>query len=149
MRSPREGRGQNRYHALIEKIFFDKYQPGVTELYFERTDLEDAARTLGMELPKNLGDVLYSLRYRSPMPARILATQPEGMEWIIEGIGRAEYLFKLVTINRIVPNTALQVIKIPDATPEIISAYALSDEQALLAKVRYNRLVDIFLGLAA
>ena len=38
-------------------------------------------------------------------------------------------------------------IKIPDATPEIIAAYALSDEQALLAKVRYNRLLDIFLGL--
>ncbi len=39
-------------------------------------------------------------------------------------------------------------IKIPDATPEIVSAYALSDEQALLAKVRYNRLLDIFLGVA-
>jgi hypothetical protein len=40
-------------------------------------------------------------------------------------------------------------IKIPDATPEIISAYALSDEQALLAKVRYNRLLDVFLGVAS
>src|ERR1022692_4109950 len=38
-------------------------------------------------------------------------------------------------------------IKIPDATPEIIAAYALSDEQALLAKVLYNRLLDIFLVL--
>jgi len=36
---------------------------------------------------------------------------------------------------------------VPDATPEIISAYALNDEQALLAIVRYNRLIDIFLGL--
>src|SRR5690606_32839349 len=35
------------------------------------------------------------------------------------------------------------------ATPEIISAYALGDEQALLAKVRYNRLIDIFLGITA
>lgn len=39
--------------------------------------------------------------------------------------------------------------KIPDATPEIISKYALSDEQALLAKIRYNRLVDVFLGITA
>lgn len=38
-------------------------------------------------------------------------------------------------------------VKIPDSTPEIIGAYALGDEQALLAKVRYNRLVDIFLGI--
>ncbi len=41
------------------------------------------------------------------------------------------------------------VTKIPDATPEIISASSLSDEQALLAKVRYNRLIDVFLGLTA
>lgn len=47
------------------------------------------------------------------------------------------------------PNPQLAEIKIPDATPEIVSAYALSDEQALLAKVRYNRLLDIFLGVAA
>lgn len=31
----------------------------------------------------------------------------------------------------------------------VFSAYALGDEQALLAKVRYNRLVDIFLRLTA
>jgi hypothetical protein len=69
------------------------------------------------------------------------------MEWIIDGAGRALYLFRLVAINRIVPRTDLITIKVPDATPEIITSYALSDEQALLAKVRYNRLIDIFLGI--
>lgn len=38
-------------------------------------------------------------------------------------------------------------VAIPDATPELIRAYALDDEQALLAIVRYNRLIDTFLGL--
>jgi hypothetical protein len=52
-------------------------------------------------------------------------------------------------LNRIRPNPALRAIKIPDATPEIISAYSLSDEQSLLAKVRYNRLIDIFLSVTA
>ena len=52
-------------------------------------------------------------------------------------------------MNRIVPREELLTIKVPDSTPEIISAYALSDEQALLAKVRYNRLVDVFLGITA
>jgi len=37
--------------------------------------------------------------------------------------------------------------KIPDSTPELVGAYALDDEQALLAIVRYNRLIDIFLSL--
>jgi hypothetical protein len=37
--------------------------------------------------------------------------------------------------------------KVPDGTPGIVAKYALSDEQALLALVRYNRLIDIFLGI--
>jgi hypothetical protein len=38
--------------------------------------------------------------------------------------------------------------KVPDSTPGVVAKYALSAEQALLAKVRYNRLVDIFTGVA-
>lgn len=112
-----------------------------------REDLESAATELGIKLPKNLGDVVYSIRYRNSMPDSILATQPEGIEWVIGGGGRALYLFRLVPINRIRPRENMVAIKIPDATPEIIRAYALSDEQALLAKVRYNRLIDIFMEL--
>ena len=52
-------------------------------------------------------------------------------------------------INRIVPNRELATIEIPDSTPEIVGAYALNDEQALLARLRYNRLIDVFLGVTA
>ena len=142
-----KARTQSRYHQLIEKIFFDGYVKGSTEIPFERTALKDAAKALGIELPDNLGDVIYSIRFRTPMPDKVLATQPKGREWIIELVGRAKYRFRLAKENRIVPNANLAVIRIPDSTPEIIAAYALDDEQALLAKVRYNRLIDIFLGL--
>ena len=81
------------------------------------------------------------------MPESILATQPDAMEWIIEGAGRAKYRFLLVPLNRILPRNDLQTIAIPNGTPEIIRVYALDDEQALLAIVRYNRLIDVFLGL--
>lgn len=139
----------NRYLQLIEEIFFAKYSKGLKEFIFKRTDLEAAAEKLKIKLPKNLGDVIYAIRYRIDLPQRVLQTQPKGMEWIIEGAGRAEYRLKLVKVNRILPNPNLIAIKIPDATPEIIAAYSLSDEQALLAKVRYNRLLDVFLGVAA
>jgi len=143
----------NRYLALIEHIFFDKnfgaYKTGATAIPFEREDLERAADQLGIKLPKNLGDVIYAIRYRVAMPARILATQPAGQEWVISGVGRSRYEFRLVPLNRIAPNPSLAAVKIPDATPEIIAAYALSDEQALLAKVRYNRLIDVFMGVVA
>lgn len=140
-------KSNNRYQQLIEKIFFDQYKSNNDEIRFEREDLEHAAKALNIKLPKNLGDVIYAIRYRLDMPDSILKTQPEEMEWIIEGAGRAKYAIKLVKINRILPNPELITIKIPDSTPEIVSEYSLSDEQALLAKVRYNRLIDIFLGL--
>jgi len=41
----------------------------------------------------------------------------------------------------------MAVTKVPDSTPGIVAKYAFNDEQALLAKVRYNRLVDIFSGV--
>jgi hypothetical protein len=138
---------QNRYLAIIENLFFSRYKKGSTEMKFERDELVSTANKLGVKLPKNLGDVIYSIRYRVPFPKKITDTQPDGKEWVIEGRGRAMYAFKLVTVNRIVPNDQLAAIKIPEATPEIITAYALSDEQALLAKVRYNRLLDIFMGI--
>lgn len=137
----------NRYQALISKIFFDRYAQGASLFEFEREALERSASELGIRLPKNLGDVIYSFRFRTPLPDDILATQPTGMEWIIEGAGKAAYRFKLVRINRIFPRPDLVRIAIPDATPELIRAYALDDEQALLAIVRYNRLIDTFLGL--
>jgi hypothetical protein len=77
-------KNQNRYKVLIEKIFLDNYQNDRTEIQFQRDDLISAAKSLDIKLPKNLGDVIYSLRYRIPMPERILSTQPEGMEWIID-----------------------------------------------------------------
>ncbi len=139
----------NRYQALIEKIFLDRYKSDSREVLFERDELVKAAKKLKIVLPKNLGDVIYALRFRIAMPTSVAASQPEGHEWIIEGVGRSQYAFRLAKVSRIVPNKNLVTIKVPDATPEIIAGYALSDEQALLAKVRYNRLVDVFLGIAA
>ena len=139
----------NRYQAVIEKVFFDHYEEGLTEFEFQREELEDAVTALGVARVKNLGDIPYSFRYRNPFPHNILETQPEAHEWIIEGAGKGRYRFKLVTASRIVPRDDLVVIAIPDATPELIRAYQLDDEQALLAIVRYNRLIDTFLGLTA
>jgi len=84
---------------------------------------------------------------RNKPPDSVLDTHSEGREWIIEGAGKGRHRFRLVKQTRIEPRADRVVIDIPDATPEVIRAYALDDEQALLAIVRYNRLIDIFLGL--
>lgn len=137
------------YQAIIEDIFSRFYVVGATEFEFGRDAIAESAKRRNVKAPKNLGDVIYTFRYRRSLPKSILETQPEGLYWLILGAGDARYRFRLSTLNYIEPTKGLLVRKIPDATPEIISQYALSDEQALLAKVRYNRLIDIFLGVTA
>ncbi|MBI5303911.1 MAG: endonuclease [Chloroflexi bacterium] len=139
---------KNRYTRLIESIFFTHYQEGATEVEFERSDINRAADKLKMDLPKNLGDVLYSFRYRTQLPDSIITKAPSGFEWVIRAAGRSRYKFVLVIQSAIAPSDNLVETKIPDATPGIIVKYALNDEQAVLAKLRYNRLVDIFTRLA-
>lgn len=141
----------NRYSALIEDIFFKHYSEGDAELLFFREELETSATKLGIKLPKNLGDVIYSFRFRNEMPTSIVELQPEGKEWVIELAGRkarrTRYRMALRSSNRIVPRDDMVMVDIPDSTPELIRMYALDDEQALLAIIRYNRLIDIFLGI--
>ena len=139
--------GSNRYAKLIENIFNKYYREGDQEVAFEREDIVRTAKKLRIKLPKNLGDVVYSFRYRVNLPESICKRAPEGFEWVIRPTGQAKYKFSLASMPRIIPNNLLAETKIPDATPGIIAKYALNDEQGLLAKLRYNRLIDIFTGV--
>jgi hypothetical protein len=138
---------KNRYTQIVEKIFFKYFREGATEVPFEREDITRVARKLKIRLPKNLGDILYSFRYRTTLPESIRAKAPKGQEWVIRSRGRSSYAFVATSLTTIVPSEILAETKIPDATPGVIAKYALSDEQALLAKLRYNRLIDIFTGV--
>lgn len=137
----------NLYSKIIAAIFLEHYRPGASEVAFSRSDLIAAAEKLGLSVPKNVGDVIYSFRYRTPLPANVASTAPPGHEWIIRPAGRARYKFALAVGTEITASAMLVETKIPDATPGVISQYALDDEQALLARLRYNRLVDIFTGV--
>lgn len=137
----------NRYTRIIEHIFLERYRAGMREIPFEREEFVRVARLLKIELPKNLGDIPYTFRYRGTLPVSITQTAPEGEHWIIRPAGRGRYLFALTNQPLIAPNGMLAETKVPNSTPGVIDMYALSDEQALLAKLRYNRLIDIFVGV--
>ena len=142
-----ENKGPNRYTKILEAIFTRHFKKGVTEIGFERTEFSQVADELGITLPKNLGDVLYSFRYRTLLPKSITSKAPKGHEWIIRPAGKGKYKLAIVKQSVITPSTVLAETKIPESTPGVITKYSMNDEQSLLAKLRYNRLVDIFKGL--
>jgi hypothetical protein len=135
------------YSKIIDRIFFSIFQPGMKIVAFKRQDIVKAAKELGISSPKNLGDLLYSFRYRAVLPQSIQSHAGEGEIWIIRSTGKAKHQFVLVPDIPLLPNENMFTIKVPDATPGIVAKYAFNDEQSLLARVRYNRLVDIFLGI--
>lgn len=147
LKGSRKVPAQNRYSTIVEAIFKSKYKRGTKSVEFERQDIVRAAARMNIQLPANLGDILYSFRFRTEMPSEVSATAPDGFAWIIRLVGRSRYRFDLVKDQPIVPNEQMLATKVPEATPGIIAKYALSDEQALLAKVRYNRLIDVFTGI--
>jgi hypothetical protein len=138
---------ENRYIKIIEKVFFNNYKKGRKKVEFLRDEIELVAADLKIKLPKNLGDVIYSFRFRNDLPTKIKKLAPKGKEWLIKLSGRGKYVFSLEDVLVLVPNESLTFTKILDSTPGIIDKYSLTDEQALLAILRYNRLIDTFLGI--
>ena len=137
-----------KYDDIINGIFFDRYEAGAASVRFERNDLATKAHQLEIAIPKNLGDIIYTYKYRKRLPQEIINTAPESFYWRIKNVGTAQYEFVLTQGSEFVEiDTMLATIKIPDGTPSIVKKYSISDEQALLAIVRYNRLIDIFLGV--
>ena len=138
----------SKYDKVISKVFFDNHKDADNVVPFAREELAAACKHHGIDRIKNLGDIPYSFRFRKPLPKEINDTAAAGCEWVILGTGKATYEFRLCKESKIEPSEGRLKIKIPDATPEIIKQYApANDEQALLTKVRYNRAVDLFMGL--
>jgi len=135
------------YEKIVQTIFLERYTRSIKSVEFSRDDLIRTASSLGLKIPKNLGDIIYTFRLRRPLPESIRKTARPGMEWIIEGTSKGTYLLREATYFEAVPTASLGETRILNSTPGIIVRYAKSDEQALLARIRYNRLVDTFTGL--
>jgi hypothetical protein len=140
------------YNQIISDIFRRNRKLGATRFDFSRSDLLDAARRFGIAelegdektIAKNIGDIVYTYRFRKDFPSDIVQEAPKGKMWIIVGKGDAQYEFRLITQPSIRADPSLAATRIHDATPEIVRRFELGDEQAVLARIRYNRLVDLF-----
>jgi len=126
------------------KVFEHNYKEGAQQVSFTLDDIREAIREVGYK-ERNVPDLRYQyVSGRAPLPRNIEKLGP----WMIEGRGKGRYAFvRISKPTAVAVPDDLMVIPVPDATPEIVLAYAGSDEQGILAKILYNRLIDCFLGL--
>lgn len=139
-----------RYVQIMRKLFEEKWEKDSEGFEWEREDLSRIADDLRIKVPKNLGDNIYSIRHgREDLPDEICALAPPERAWLLLPNGKGKYRFVLAERAFLDPDLSKQPIKIPDSTPQIVARYAKTDEQAVLARIRYCRLIDIFMGLAS
>lgn len=135
------------YDQIILHLFRKLYQqnPNADRLEFTKDDIVRVINELGLII-NNVPDVAYTYRTgRSSLPAEILALG----NWAIDGTGKGRYVFTRLTRSPYIDiPTDLETTSILDSTPQIVLKYQNSlDEQEMLARVRYNRIVDIFTSL--
>ncbi len=148
MKKDADDKDQNRDNVIVN-VFKKHYRRGLSEIPFSMDDIREAIKKVSQENPSyrenNVADVRYQYTSgRRSLPAEIDELGP----WMIEGRGKASYAFiRLKKSPHVDISSDLHAILLPDATPEIVLEYAGSDEQGILAKLRYNRIPDIFLGI--
>lgn len=134
------------YDQAIIEVFQRAYQPNTDVLPFTKDELVQACQDLEIVI-NNIPDIPYHYRTgRSDLPGEIQSTG----NWVIEGAGKGKYNF--VQLKRApyvhIPQD-LYITEIPEATPDIVLKYGGTDEQGMLTRIRYNRLVGTFLSLTA
>jgi hypothetical protein len=142
----------NKYRKIFRAVFEAQAQVhGATsgEIPFTSKDITFWQNELSLQ-GGNAYDLKYNAKGRGSLPPEVQATAPDGFEWRIVATAKGEYLFKLYTAGEGVfdLDPSPITVKVPDALPAIVERYARSDEQALLARIRYNNLVSVFLGMA-
>lgn len=145
---PQSNESLKEYDQVILWVFQQVYAKHERQdrLPFTKTDIERAVIELGLEI-KNIPDIVYTYRTgRSLLPEAI---QARG-HWAIDAEGKGRYAFVRLTRSPYVDiPTDIETTFILDATPQIVLKYQSTDEQAILARIRYNRLVDTFTSLTA
>lgn len=147
-----EVRGWDKYKKIFRALFNEKFVAAEmqhVDLPFTTGDLARWQSTLGLE-GGNPYDLKYNSKGRGALPPEVQATAPEGQEWRIKAVAKGRYVFKLYEQGAGVIDLDADpiVVKVPDSLPAIVERYARKDEQSLLARIRYNNLVSVFLGLS-
>jgi len=66
----------SRYAKIIEAVFQRYWKKGKTEFTFERGELEQVCEKLQIQVPKNLGDVIYTFGIAG-LPSRSSRRNPQ------------------------------------------------------------------------
>ncbi|KAB2902359.1 MAG: hypothetical protein F9K27_17040 [Anaerolineae bacterium] len=135
---------EQRYERAIEEIFQRHYQEGIDYFEFHKDELVEVCQELGITI-RNIPDIIYAFRSRRELPEKIASTG----YWAIESAGTNAYAFRKLSNppQFAVPFTEYAPIDIYNAIPEVVEGLLRQDEQSLLTRVLYNRLIDIFTGL--
>jgi hypothetical protein len=134
------------YVPIITKIFDERYRKGASSVIFSLDDVRNAAQALGVEA-RNAADVIYRMRSRTLLPAKILKM---GFH-VLRPIGRGKYSFEKASSSIFEPPHT-EPVSVIDITPLPVrrllpETLADMDEQAILTVASYCCVLDHLTGM--
>jgi hypothetical protein len=146
-----------RYGPTIERVFLSAYaaalqgtqtqppDPDPTLIVVHGDTLRASLVANGLKVG-NLYDMIYFFKVRAPLPASIRAMG----HWGLDSLGKGYYGFrKLKNKPQIeIDFDDIAPVSVYNAVPELIDGYLRHDEQSMLSRILYNRLIDIYIGMS-
>lgn len=72
------------YARIVQRVFMAHYEEGAEEVLFYRDEIQTTSQEMGLQAPRNLGDVIYTFRFRRQLPPSIQSTAPRDKSWIVQ-----------------------------------------------------------------
>lgn len=130
---------------FIDYLMKNSFVDSLTPISFERTDILDVCKNEFGEAPKNLGDIVYSLRYRLDYLSNYDYLLEKDYTWTLLSTGIGQY--ELAPLKKLrLPNLESEnVLYVDDQTPAHIHKLRPLNDQSLLMKVIQNGILNEFL----
>ena len=130
---------------FVDYLMKNNFINSLTPISFERTDiLEICAKEFG-KAPKNLGDIIYSLRYRLDYLSTYDYLLEKDYTWTLLSTGIGKYELSPLKKLRIPSLESEDIIYIKDNTPKHIHELRPLNDQSLLMKIIQNDILNEFL----
>lgn len=146
---PEISEDMNRAEKVIVSIFKEVYEEGKDSLPFNLGMVRKASNEyIGEDKNTNDPDIMYRFKTgRSEIPDEI---KKKG-EWVVKSrSGQGNYEFVKLDGGKyldIPSHSDFEAIEVLESTPDVVLKYSSDDEQSLLSRLQYSRLLGTFLKL--
>lgn len=135
----------NKAKSFIKHLIEKNFTASQDSIPFSRDDVSLYCLKKFKKIPKNVGDIIYSLRYRMDYLSTFDHLLDPDYTWTLLSLSTGQYELKPMPKLKLPDLTSVPVISKIDKTPEHIHNLRPLNDQSLLMKIYQNKVLSEFL----